>query len=104
MQGVTDVHYAQKLDELDRLLNDLNVPIQPTLIWRILGEISDHEAGAPPRFFNMETKSETAKCSDGRDHDEPKDAMSLRWIRVAKCSDGRDHDEPAHSGGPWPGD
>jgi hypothetical protein len=27
-----DVHYAQKLDELDRLLNDPNVPMQPALI------------------------------------------------------------------------
>ena len=44
MQGMKDVHYAQKLDELDRLLNDPNVPMQPALIWRLLDEISKHEA------------------------------------------------------------
>jgi hypothetical protein len=30
--------YAQKLDELDRLLNDPDVPMQPALIWRLLDE------------------------------------------------------------------
>jgi hypothetical protein len=43
MQRMTD-DYARKLDELDRLLNDPNVPMQPALIWRLLDEISKHEA------------------------------------------------------------
>jgi hypothetical protein len=30
---------ARKLDELDRLLNDPAVPIDPDLIWRLLDEI-----------------------------------------------------------------
>jgi hypothetical protein len=30
----------RKLDELDRLLNDPDVPMQPELVWRLLDELS----------------------------------------------------------------
>ena len=40
---MTDDRDARKLDELDRLLNDPEVPMQPELIWRILDEISHSE-------------------------------------------------------------
>ena len=33
---MTDDDYARILDELDRLLNDPNVPMQPALIWRLV--------------------------------------------------------------------
>jgi hypothetical protein len=36
---MTSIDYAQKLDELDRLLNDPDVPMQPALIWRLLDEV-----------------------------------------------------------------
>jgi hypothetical protein len=36
---MTDDIYARKLDELDRLLNDPAVPIDPDLIWSLLDEI-----------------------------------------------------------------
>jgi hypothetical protein len=39
MQGITDDD-ARKLDELDRLLNDPDVPLQPALIWHLLDEVS----------------------------------------------------------------
>ena len=41
---MTDDDYGEKLNELDRLLNDPAVPMQPTLIWRLLGEVSEYEA------------------------------------------------------------
>ncbi len=41
---MTENDYARKLDELDHLLNDPAVPMQPGLIWRLLGEIAKHEA------------------------------------------------------------
>ena len=41
---MTNDNYDQKIEELDRLLNDPDVPMQPTLIWRLVGEISKHEA------------------------------------------------------------
>jgi hypothetical protein len=43
-QDMTDEDYSRKLDEVDRVLNDPNVPIQPALIWRLLAEISKHES------------------------------------------------------------
>jgi len=49
---MTDEDYARKLDELDRLLNDPDVPMQPARIWSLLGEISqrDLQVGmVPPR-------------------------------------------------------
>jgi hypothetical protein len=39
MQGITDDD-ARKLEELDRLLNDPDVPLQPALIWHLLDEVS----------------------------------------------------------------
>ena len=45
---MTDDDYGQKLDELNRLLNDPDVPIRPTLIWQLLGEVSKHETDTPP--------------------------------------------------------
>lgn len=47
MQCMTDDDYGQKLDELDRLLNDPDVPMQPTLIWQLLDEVSKHETDTP---------------------------------------------------------
>lgn len=49
---MTDEDYARKLDELDRLLNDPDVPMQAARIWSLLGELShrDVQAGMmPPR-------------------------------------------------------
>ena len=42
--------YARKVDELDRLLNDCDVPLQPALIWHLLDEVSSHASsmGANP--------------------------------------------------------
>jgi hypothetical protein len=37
---MTETEYARKLDELDRLLNDPDVPMQPSLVWSLLAEIS----------------------------------------------------------------
>ena len=41
---MTEEDYARKLDEVDRVLNDPDVPIQPALIWRLLAEISAHDS------------------------------------------------------------
>jgi len=37
---MTDADYARKLDELDRLLNDPDVPMQPRRIWALLADVS----------------------------------------------------------------
>lgn len=40
--------YARKLDELDRLLNDPDVPMQPDRIWSLLADVSRPEVKMPP--------------------------------------------------------
>lgn len=37
---MSSAEYAQKLDELDRLLNDPEVPMQPDRIWSLLADVS----------------------------------------------------------------
>jgi hypothetical protein len=34
--------YSRKLDELDRLLNDPDVPMQPDRIWSLLADVARH--------------------------------------------------------------
>ncbi|HVZ10479.1 peptide chain release factor 1 [Rhodopila sp.] len=40
---MTDVEYTRTLEELDRLLNDPSLPMQPDRIWSLLAEVSRHE-------------------------------------------------------------
>lgn len=43
---MTDADYRRKLDELDRLLNDADAPMQPKRVWTLLAEISHHDLPA----------------------------------------------------------
>lgn len=43
MQDMTESDYVRTLDELDRLLNDPDVPMQPSLIWRLLDKVSEQD-------------------------------------------------------------
>lgn len=40
---MTDTEYARKLDELDRLLNDPDVPMEPARVWSLLAEIAQRD-------------------------------------------------------------
>ncbi len=40
-EGMTDDDYTRKLDELDRLLNDWDVPMQPDRVWSLLDEVAE---------------------------------------------------------------
>jgi hypothetical protein len=40
---MTDTEYAGKLDELDRLLNDPDVPMQPERIWALLADLAHRD-------------------------------------------------------------
>ena len=40
---MTDAEYARKLDELDRLLNDPDVPMEPARVWSLLAEIAQRD-------------------------------------------------------------
>ncbi len=41
--GMTDAEYSRKLDELDRLLNDPDVPMEPARVWSLLAEIAQRD-------------------------------------------------------------
>ncbi|WP_428490172.1 hypothetical protein [Rhodopila sp.] len=43
---MSSAEYSQKLDELDRLLNDPDVPMQPDRIWSLLADVSRPETTA----------------------------------------------------------
>jgi hypothetical protein len=43
---LADAEYARKLDELDRLLNDPAVPMEPAKVWSLLAEIAQQDRGS----------------------------------------------------------
>lgn len=45
---MTDAEYARKLDEVDRILNDPDVPMEPSRIWSLLAEIAHREQALRP--------------------------------------------------------
>lgn len=45
---MTETEYAEKLEELDRLLNDPDAPIRPDLVWSLLAEIAEQDLGSQP--------------------------------------------------------
>jgi hypothetical protein len=44
---MTEADYTRKLDELDRLLNDPEVPMEPARVWSLLAEISEYDLPPP---------------------------------------------------------
>ena len=44
--SMSTAEYSRKLDELDRLLNDPEVPMQPDRIWSLLADVSRPEAAS----------------------------------------------------------
>jgi hypothetical protein len=42
---MSDEDYDRKLDELDRLLNDPDVSMQPARVWSLLAELSLRDCG-----------------------------------------------------------
>lgn len=44
---MTDADYTRKLAELDRLLNDPEIPMQPDRIWDMLAALSAYDQTAP---------------------------------------------------------
>jgi hypothetical protein len=43
---MTDRDFDAKLDELDRLLNDPTVSLEPARVWSLLAEVSGHDTQA----------------------------------------------------------
>lgn len=40
---MTETEYGRKLDELDQLLNDPDVPMEPGRVWSLLAEIAQRD-------------------------------------------------------------
>ncbi len=40
---MTESEYDRMLDELDRLLNDPDVPMEPSKVWSLLAEIAQRD-------------------------------------------------------------
>jgi hypothetical protein len=45
---MVDADYIRKLDELERLLNDPCIPLDPVRIWSLLAEVSKHVLSLAP--------------------------------------------------------
>jgi len=46
---MTERDYQSKLEELDRLLNDPDVAMEPSRVWSLLAEVSQHDTAGPDR-------------------------------------------------------
>ena len=62
---MTENEYASMLDELDRLLNDPDVPMQPSRVWSLLAEISRHDI---PRAVASGSRLAPTKRRSSRGH------------------------------------
>jgi len=60
---MTDHEYARRLDELDRLLNDPDVPMDPSRVWSLLAEMSHHDG---PSTTGHEARSATGLAPAAR--------------------------------------
>ncbi len=45
--GLSESEYNARLDELDRILNDPEVPMEPARVWSLLAEIAGRETSVP---------------------------------------------------------
>jgi hypothetical protein len=46
---MTQQDFEQKLDELDRLLNDPEVRLEPNRVWSLLAEVTQHDVASSPK-------------------------------------------------------
>jgi hypothetical protein len=43
--AIEDADYERKVEEVDRLLNDPDVPMEPARVWSLLAEIAQYGRG-----------------------------------------------------------
>ncbi len=46
--AMTEAEYANALNELDRVLNDPTVPLDPTKVWELLSDLMRRNAASNP--------------------------------------------------------
>ena len=57
---MTQDEYARKLEELDHLLNDPDVPLDPSRVWSLLADLSGRDARAAAHAGARESGDITA--------------------------------------------
>ncbi len=57
---MTDMEYTHKLNELDRLLNDPDVPMEPARVWSLLAEISHRDGVVVEPAWQIASKASHA--------------------------------------------
>jgi len=60
---MTNEEYAWKLNALDRLLNDPDVPMDPSRVWSLLADISRRDR-APLSMENIQAPVEASPVGD----------------------------------------
>ena len=70
---MTDADYARKLAELDRLLNDPDVPMQPARVWALLAEtarrdLADAGAAQPLPWMHLPGALAGSRIFGGEPH------------------------------------
>ena len=51
---MSDAEYTRKIDELDRLLNDPDVPMQPDRIWSLLADVARPDMALPAQAASLD--------------------------------------------------
>jgi hypothetical protein len=57
---------ASKLDELDRLLNDPDVPMEPHRVWSLLAEIAESDLFSEGRYELTQPQLKIPDCPAGQ--------------------------------------
>jgi ribosomal protein L12E/L44/L45/RPP1/RPP2 len=64
---MTQDEYARKLDELDHLLNDPDVPLDPSRVWSLLADLSGRDAHTNAHAGARESAALAAACGGSPD-------------------------------------
>ena len=84
---MTDHEYASRLDELDRLLNDPDVPMDPARVWSLLADLSHHDG---PGTTGHEARLATGLAQATRPTVSPDRTPAPHSARPAKAAEYRD--------------
>jgi hypothetical protein len=71
VQKIADETYIRKLEELDRLLNHWEVPMQPELVWRLLDEVSEQSRAISKPPQSAHSSPDTAASMGPGARDDP---------------------------------
>lgn len=67
---MTETEYDEKLEELDRQLNDPDIPMDPARVWALLADLDEHASGLTGTVASWSGRgpSRHAEGLSGRDY------------------------------------